>query len=84
MEWAPVTPVFPTIHHNSCRLRYNHLLETAGSALYMERLTDAWYHFWQAHLGSDYLPDQDPDALGGCDLIKHIECLRKYIDKYAM
>ena len=84
MEWAPITPVFPTIHHNSCRLRYHHLLETAGSALYMERLMDTWYHFWQAHLGTDYLPDKDPNALGGCDLIKHIECLRKYIDKHAM
>ena len=84
MEWAPVTQVFPTSHPNSCRLRYNHLQETAGSSLYMERLTNAWYHLWQAHLGSDYLPDNDPNALGGCDLIKHIEFLRKYIDKHAM
>jgi hypothetical protein len=84
MEWAPVTQVFPTIHQNSCRLRYNHLQGTAGSALYMERLTDAWYHLWQANLGSDYLPDKDPNALCGCDLVKHIEFLRKYIDKHAM
>jgi len=84
MEWAPVTQVFPTINQNSCRLRYNHLQETAGSALYMERLMDAWYHLWQSHLGSDYLPDKDPNALGGCDLVKHIEFLRKYIDKHAM
>ena len=84
MEWAPVTQVFHTIHQNSCRFRYNHLHEAAGSAMYMERLTDAWYHLWQAHHGSDYLPDEDPNALGGCDLVKHIEFLRKYIDKHAM
>jgi len=84
MEWAPITQVFPTIHQNSCRLRYNHLQGAAGSSLYMERLTDAWYCLWQAHLGTDYLPDNDPNALGGCDLIKHVEFLRKYIDKHAM
>ena len=84
MEWAPVTKVFPTIHQNSCRLRYNHLQGSAGSAVYMERLTDAWYHLWQAHLGTDYLPDEDPNALGGCDLVTHIEFLRKYIDKNSM
>lgn len=84
MEWAPITQVFPTIHQNSCRLRYNHLQGGAGSAVYMERLMDAWYHLWQAHLGTDYLPDEDPNVLGGCDLVKHIEFLRKYIDKHAM
>jgi len=84
MEWAPVTQVFPTISPNSCRLRYNHLQGGAGSAMYMERLTDSWYHLWQAHHGSDYLPDKDPNALGGCDLVKHVEFLRKYVDKHAM
>lgn len=84
MEWAPVTQVFPAIHQNSCRLRYNSLQEAAGSAMYMERLTDAWYDLWQAHFGTDYLPDKDPNALGGCDLVEHIEFLRKYIDKHAM
>ena len=84
MEWAPITQVFPTINQNSCRLRYNHLQGAAGCVVYMERLTDAWYHLWKAHLGTDYLPDKDPNALGGCDLVKHIGFLRKYIDKHAM
>ncbi len=47
----------------------------------MDRLEEAWFTLWKAHAGKPELPDEDPSEPGSCDIITHVEFLRKYIDK---
>ncbi|KAF9073871.1 hypothetical protein BDP27DRAFT_1318300 [Rhodocollybia butyracea] len=69
LEWAALEQVFPA---------------ATGGETYLNRLEDSWYQLWVQHRGSIHLPDDDFRNPSNFDLIKHIEFLRKHIDKNAL
>ena len=84
MDWAALEQVFPAVPKNSVRQRVVRLREIPGAEPYLKRLEDAWYDLWSQHRGTENLPDNDPRSPSNFDLLKHIEFLRKHIDKNAM
>jgi hypothetical protein len=84
LEWAALEQVFPAVPRNTVRQRIAHLREATGGETYLNRLEDSWYQLWVQHRGSAHLPDDDFRNPSNFDLIKHIEFLRKHIDKNAL
>ncbi|KAF5384735.1 hypothetical protein D9757_006233 [Collybiopsis confluens] len=84
LDWGAFEQVFPAVPRNTVRQRVAHLREATGGDTYLNRLEESWYHIWVQHRGSEHLPDPDPSSATNFDLIKHIEFLRKHIDKNAL
>ncbi|KAF9243844.1 hypothetical protein BU15DRAFT_86274 [Melanogaster broomeanus] len=84
LDLSAFDQVFPAVPRNSVRQRVTHLRENSADELYMKRLEDQWYTVWLQHRGTPYLPDEDPNSPSNFDLIKHIEFLRKHVDKNAL
>ncbi|KAF9229607.1 hypothetical protein BS17DRAFT_743885 [Gyrodon lividus] len=84
LDLSAFDQVFPAVPRNSVRQRATHLRESAADDLYMKRLEDQWYTVWLQHRGTPHLPDEDPGSPSNFDLIKHIEFLRKHVDKNAL
>ncbi|KAJ3853299.1 hypothetical protein EV368DRAFT_39211 [Lentinula lateritia] len=84
LDWGAFEQVFPAVPRNTVRQRVAHLREVTGGDAYLNRLEDSWYDLWKQHRGSEYLPDKEPTSATNFDLIKHIEFLRKHIDKNAL
>ncbi|KAF8845363.1 hypothetical protein BDN67DRAFT_941224 [Paxillus ammoniavirescens] len=84
LDLSAFDQVFPAVPKNSVRQRATHLRESAADDLYMTRLEDQWYAIWLQHRGTPYLPDEDPSSPSNFDLIKHIEFLRRHVDKNAL
>ncbi|KIK99780.1 hypothetical protein PAXRUDRAFT_445053 [Paxillus rubicundulus Ve08.2h10] len=84
LDLSALDQVFPAVPRNSVRQRATHLRESAADDLYMARLEDQWYTVWLQHRGTPYLPDEDPSSPSNFDLIKHIEFLRRHVDKNAL
>lgn len=84
IEWAALEQVFPAVPKNSVRQRMVTLREVPGAEAYLKRLEDRWYELWFQHRGTADLPDEDPQSPTNFDLTKHVEFLRKHIDKNAM
>ncbi|KIK71368.1 hypothetical protein GYMLUDRAFT_90342 [Collybiopsis luxurians FD-317 M1] len=84
LDWGAFEQVFPAVPRNTVRQRVAHLREATGGDTYLNRLEETWYHIWVQHRGSEHLPDPDPSSATNFDLIKHIEFLRKHIDKNAL
>lgn len=84
LEWSALEQVFPSVPRNSVRQRIVALREIPSAEAYLKRLEDRWYSIWTQHRGTVNLPDDDPQSLSNFDLVKHVEFLRKYIDKNAM
>ena len=76
--------VFPAVPRNSVRQRVSHMRESPSALTYLKRLEDKWYTLWLQHRGTEMLPDADPKSTSNFDLAKHIEFLRRHIDKNAM
>ncbi|KAJ3890668.1 hypothetical protein GG344DRAFT_88728 [Lentinula edodes] len=84
LDWGAFEQVFPAVPRNTVRQRVAHLREVTGGDAYLNRLEDSWYDLWKQHRGSEYLPDEEPTSATNFNLIKHIEFLRKHIDKNAL
>ncbi len=84
LDWGAFEQVFPAVPRNSVRQRLTHIRETPGNDAYLNRLEDRWYELWMKHRGTPALPDEELGSATNFDLIKHIEFLRKHIDKNAM
>ncbi|THH21010.1 hypothetical protein EW146_g465 [Bondarzewia mesenterica] len=76
--------IFPGVPRNSVRQRVGHMRDLPSMETYMKRLEDRWYSLWLQHRGTQLLPDPDPNNTSEFDLIKHIEFLRRHIDKNAL
>lgn len=83
-DWAALEQVFPAVPRNSVRQRIAHMKEVPGSEAYLKRLEDCWHDLWLQHRGTVLLPDDDPSSPSNFNLAKHIEFLRRHIDKNAM
>lgn len=84
VEWGAFELVFPAVPRNSVRQRMVTLREAPGADAYLKRLEDRWYDIWVLHRGTDDLPDEDLQSASNFDIVKHVEFLRRYIDKNAM
>ncbi|KIJ68695.1 hypothetical protein HYDPIDRAFT_81586 [Hydnomerulius pinastri MD-312] len=84
LDLSAFDQVFPAVPRNSVRQRVTHLRESAADDLYMKRLEDQWYMIWMQHRGTPHLPDEEPSSPSNFNLIKHIEFLRKHVDKNAL
>ncbi|KAJ3736873.1 hypothetical protein DFJ43DRAFT_382574 [Lentinula guzmanii] len=84
LDWGAFEQVFPAVPRNTIRQRVAHLREVTGGDTYLNRLEDSWYELWKQHRGSEHLPDDDPTSGTNFDLVKHVEFLRKHIDKNAL
>ncbi|EGO01685.1 hypothetical protein SERLA73DRAFT_166216 [Serpula lacrymans var. lacrymans S7.3] len=84
LDWAALEQVFPAVPRNSVRQRLVHMRENAGDDAYLKRLEDKWNELWLQHRGTSLLPDEDPRSPSNFDIIKHIEFLRKHVDKNAL
>lgn len=84
MDWFALRQIFPAVPRNSLRQRISSLKETQNNEVYMRRLEDQWCHLWKQYRGTEHLPDPNPQSHTDLDLIKHVEFLRKFVDKNAM
>jgi hypothetical protein len=84
MDWFALRQVFPAVPRNSLRQRIASLKELQSNEVYMRRLEDQWYRLWKQYQGTEHLPDLNPQSQTDFDLIKHLEFLRKFVDKNAL
>lgn len=84
MDWFALRQIFPAVPRNSLRQRIASLKELQSNEVYMRRLEDQWYRLWKQYRGTEYLPDLNPQSQTDFDLIKHLEFLRKFVDKNAL
>lgn len=84
MDWFALRQIFPAVPRNSLRQRIASLKEPQNNEVYMRRLEDHWYRLWKQYRGTEHLPDPNPESQTDFDLIKHLQFLRKYVDKNAL
>jgi hypothetical protein len=84
MDWFTLHQIFPAVPRNSLRQRIASLKELQSNEVYMRRLEDQWYRLWKQYRGTEHLPDPNPQSQTDFDLIKHLEFLRKFVDKNAL
>ncbi|KAF8506874.1 hypothetical protein F5888DRAFT_45373 [Russula emetica] len=84
MDWFALRQVFPAVPRNSLRQRIASLKELQSNEVYMRRLEDQWYRLWKQYQSTEHLPDLNPQSQTDFDLIKHLEFLRKFVDKNAL
>ncbi|TFK36810.1 hypothetical protein BDQ12DRAFT_633054 [Crucibulum laeve] len=84
LDWAAFEQVFPAVPRNTVRQRLTHIKDSPGNDAYLTRLEDRWHDLWIKHRGTLLLPDDDPQSTSNFDLIKHVEFLRKHVDKNAL
>jgi len=84
LDWAALEQVFPAVPRNSVRQRIVALKEVPGAEAYLKRLENRWYDLWSQHRGTENLPDDDPGSHSNFSLIRHVEFLRRHIDKNAL
>ncbi|VDB93398.1 unnamed protein product [Peniophora sp. CBMAI 1063] len=82
IELGALDQVFPGVPRNSVRQRYTTLRAEPGKDAYLKRLEDAWVMVWLEKRNKyDTIPDPDPNSATNFDLVKHVEFLRKHVDK---
>jgi hypothetical protein len=84
MDWFVLRQIFPAVPRNSLRQRISSLKEPQNNEVYMRRLEDQWYRLWKQYRGTEHLPDPNPQSQTDFDLIKHLQFLRKFVDKNAL
>ena len=84
MDWFAFRQIFPAVPRNSVRQRIASLREVQNNDIYMRRLEDQWYRLWQQYRGTEHLPDPNPKSQTDFELIKHLQFLRKFVDKNAL
>jgi oxalate---CoA ligase len=84
LEFGAFEQVFPNLNRNSVRQRTVILREVPGSEAYMNRLEARFYELWCQYRGTDVLPDDNPTSPTDFELVKHVEFLRRYIDKQSL
>ncbi|KIY52288.1 hypothetical protein FISHEDRAFT_35427 [Fistulina hepatica ATCC 64428] len=84
ITYVAMHQVFPAVPRNTVRQRLANLRENPGTEAYLNRLEARWYDLWCQQRGTPQLPDDDPGSPTNFDLMKHIEFLRRYIDKNAL
>lgn len=84
LDLSALDQVFPAVPRNSVRQHITHLRDNPAEDLYMKRLEDQWYTVWLQYRRTTHLPDEDPTSPSNFNLIKHVEFLRKHVDKNAL
>jgi hypothetical protein len=84
MDWIALRQIFPAVPRNSVRQRIATLREIPNNELYMKRLEDQWHRLWKQYGGTEHLLDPNPKSQTDFDLIKHLQFLRKFVDKNAL
>lgn len=84
LDWGAFEQVFPAIPRNSVRQRLVTMRQVPANEAYISRLEEAWFNIWVQHRGTELLPDEDFTSATNFDMIKHVEFLRKHVDKNAM
>ncbi|KAH9050483.1 hypothetical protein EDB84DRAFT_1449184 [Lactarius hengduanensis] len=84
MDWFALSQIFPAVPKNSVRQRVASLRELQSNEIYMRRLEDQWTRLWKQYRGTEHLPDPTPRNQTNFDLIKHLQFLRRYVDKNAL
>ncbi|TFK57634.1 hypothetical protein OE88DRAFT_1620407 [Heliocybe sulcata] len=84
IEWTAFDQVFPCVPRNSVRQRFVSLREEPGAETYLQRLEEKWHELWSKYRRSVFLPDSDPITPSNFDLVRHIDFLRRHIDKNAI
>ncbi|KAI0032488.1 hypothetical protein K488DRAFT_49752 [Vararia minispora EC-137] len=84
VELSALDQVFPGTHRNSVRQRVASMREQPSVDSYLKRLEERWADLWRQYRGTEELPDPDPMSSNNFDLVKHIEFLRKHVDKTAI
>jgi oxalate---CoA ligase len=84
MDWFALRRIFPAVPRNSLRQRIASLKELQSNEVYMRRLEDQWYRLWKQYRGTEHLPDLNPQSQIDFDLVKHLEFLRRFVDKNAL
>ncbi|TDL28869.1 hypothetical protein BD410DRAFT_738661 [Rickenella mellea] len=83
-DWSALEQVFPAVPRNGVRQRIAALRAAPGAEGYLNRLEDAWHDLWVLHRGTALLPDEDTSSPSNFSMVKHIEFLRRHIDKNAV
>ncbi len=84
MDWFALSQIFPAVPKNSVRQRVASLRELQSNEIYMRRLEDQWTRLWKQYRGTEHLPDPNPRNQTNFDLIKHLQFLRRFVDKNAL
>jgi oxalate---CoA ligase len=84
LDWGALENVFPAFPRNVVRQRIATLSKEASDELYLKRLEEEWRHLWMRHRATPLLPEEHPHSPTNFDIVKHIEFLRKHIDKNAL
>ncbi|KAL1738564.1 hypothetical protein HDZ31DRAFT_78264, partial [Schizophyllum fasciatum] len=84
LDWGAFEQAFPSVPRNTVRQRLQTLREAPGNEAYLKRLEDRWEELWVAQRGTDELPDDNLESATEFDLVKHLEYLRRHIDKNAL
>ncbi len=84
IDWFAMNKVFPAVPRNSVRQRISSLREIQSNEIYMRRLEEQWSRLWKQYRGTEHLPDPNPRSQTDFDLIKHIQFLRRFVDKNAL
>ncbi|ELU38518.1 b-block binding subunit of TFIIIC domain-containing protein [Rhizoctonia solani AG-1 IA] len=84
IDWSALEQVFPGVQRSCVRQRISSLEGLPGASIYYRKLDAAWASIYQRYLGSDELPDPNPDSLKDFDLPAYISFLRQHIDKAAL
>jgi len=84
MDWSSMTQLFPSLDSNGVRQRLMRLREDPALEAYLLRLENAWNNFWMQKRGTSILPDNNPENIFEFDLLGHVACLRRHIDKGSL
>ncbi|KAH9178894.1 hypothetical protein EDB89DRAFT_2111752 [Lactarius sanguifluus] len=84
MDWFALSQIFPAVPKNSVRQRVASLRELQSNEIYMRRLEEQWTRLWKQYRGTEHLPDPTPRNQTNFDLLKHLQFLRRFVDKNAL
>lgn len=79
-----MTQIFPGCLPVTFLTRLKKVTDTPEKQSFLGLLEKAWYPIWMSLRGSEELPDPIPESNIDFDLPKHIEVLRRKINKHSL
>jgi hypothetical protein len=76
--------LFPDVNPQTLFNHMRAILKLPGKQLYFDKLVDAWYDVYQEFVGTADLQDDHRDSATDFDLIKHVEFLRRKVNKFTL